>query len=170
MGPISLETTVDAPRGRVFDVIWDLSRRPSWTDHFVSDFRLSRVDAVGVGAGARFRVGAPGGIRYMETVIAAAEPPHTIIEHGRGGRWDHVAITARWELSAGEGAPTELTLTFATEPGSMFGKLREFRAQGWWKRRWKRALRRLAEQLETSATTEPALRIAGTDRLPGAVH
>jgi uncharacterized protein YndB with AHSA1/START domain len=170
MGPISLDTTIDAPRERVFDLICDLSRRPSWTDHFVSDYRLTRIEAVGVGAGARFRVAAPAGVRFMETVIAAAERPHTIVEHGRGGRWDHVAITARWELSAGVAGPTELTLTFATEPGSMLGRLREFRSQGWWKRRWRRALRRLAEQLESSASVEPAVRIAGADRLPGAVH
>ncbi|HEX2358817.1 MAG TPA: SRPBCC family protein [Solirubrobacterales bacterium] len=170
MGPISLDITIDAPRERVFEMICDLALRPRWTDHFVSDFRLSRLEASGVGAAARFRVDAPGGIRYMETVIASARRPHAIVEQGRGGRWDHVAIIARWELSAGMAAPTELTLTFATEPRSMLGGLREIRARAWWTRRWRKALRRLAEQLETSTRAEPAVRIAGADRLPGAAH
>lgn len=170
MGPISLETTIDAPRERVFEVICDLSRRAGWTDHFVSDLRLERVDGAGVGAAARFRVKAPGGIRHMETVIADAERPHTVVERGRGGRWDRTAISARWELGGGEGgAPTELTLTFATDPGSALGRVREARAHGWWKRRWRRALRRLTDQLEARASAAEPVGVAGADRLPGVV-
>ena len=107
MGPISLTTTIDAPRERVFDEISDLSRRPAWTDHFVSDLHLQRIDPSGRGAAARFRVGAPGGLKFMETVIDEAERPHTIREHGRGGRWDRIPIRTSWELSGGEGALTD---------------------------------------------------------------
>ena len=59
MGPISLTTTIDAPRERVFDLIVDLARRPAWTDHFLSDYRLERIPPVGEGAAARFRIDAP---------------------------------------------------------------------------------------------------------------
>jgi uncharacterized protein YndB with AHSA1/START domain len=171
MGPISLHVSVDAPRQRVFDAICDLARRPVWTDHFVSDYRLARIEGSGVGAAARFHVGAPGGIAYMETVIAAAEPPHTVVERGRGGRGDRTGIRARWELSGGDGAPTEVELTFATEPGSLAGRLLGWRASGWWRRRWSRALRRLAEQLEAPAAAAPEpVGVGGLDRHPGAVH
>lgn len=80
MGPISLTTTIDAPRERVFDLIVDLGRRPAWTDHFLSDYRLERIPPVGQGAAARFRIDAPGGITYMETVIAEAERPYRVVE------------------------------------------------------------------------------------------
>ncbi|MGZ5355525.1 MAG: SRPBCC family protein [Solirubrobacterales bacterium] len=170
MGPISVHATIDAPRQRVFDAICDLSRRPAWTDHFVSDYRLARIEASGEGAAARFHAGAPG-VAYMETVIAAAEPPHTVTERGLGGRGNRTGIRARWDLSGGEGGPTEVELTFATEPGSLVARLREARAAGWWRRRWKRALRRLAEQLEEPAAGAPGpVGVGGLDRHPGAVH
>ena len=73
MGPISLSTSIDASRERVFDFICDLAIRPSWTDHFTSDYRLERILASGQGAAARFRVDAPAGVRYMETMVAAGD-------------------------------------------------------------------------------------------------
>lgn len=166
MGPISLTTTIDAPRERVYDEVCDLSRRPAWTDHFVSDLHLERIDASGQGAGARFRVGAPGGLKFMETVIDEAERPHTIQEHGRGGRWDRIPIRTSWELSGGEGSPTNVTLTFWTEPSHPLDKVRQLRAGGWWKRRWRKALRRLTEQLESSAPAPEPVAVAGGDRRP----
>ena len=72
MGPISLTTTIDAPRERVFDLIVDLASGPAWTDHFLD--RLSpraNPGAVG-GSRRRFRIDAPGGITYMEAVITEA--------------------------------------------------------------------------------------------------
>src|SRR5688572_15623775 len=142
MGPLSLAITVDAPRDRVFDFICDLSIRPSWAGHFTSDHRLERLDAKGEGAAIRFWVDAPGGIRYMETVIAEAERPHRVVEHGRGGKWDRTKIRAVWELAEGGGGVTELRLTFWTEPGTPLDRIAELPLAGrWWKRNWRRALR-----------------------------
>jgi uncharacterized protein YndB with AHSA1/START domain len=171
MGPISVHVSIDAPRERVFDVISDLGRRSAWTDHFASDYRLQRIESAGEGAAARFKAGAPGGIEYMETVIVTTEPPHTVVERGRGGRGNRTGIRARWELSGGEGAPTEVELTFATEPPSIAGRVLELRAAGWWRRRWSKALRRLGELLESSDldAVEP-VGVGGMDRHPGAVH
>src|SRR5687768_7304996 len=104
MGPISLSIQVDAPRERVFDLICDLSRRPAWTDHFVGHYRLERLDPAGEGAAARFRVGGPGGVEWMETVIAEVERPNKLVEHGSGGRFNRVRILTIWELSEGPGA------------------------------------------------------------------
>lgn len=166
MGPISLDIEIDAPRERVFDLICDLSRRPAWADHFLSDFRLERADPAGQGAAARFRVDAPGGVRFMETVIARAEPPHTIVEHGRGGRSDAVAARAVWELTGGEGSVTSVRLTFWTEAPSLLHSLREVGAGRWWRRRWSRALRRLRERLESGQQLPPPVLLAGADRQP----
>jgi uncharacterized protein YndB with AHSA1/START domain len=169
MGPISLTTTIDAPRERVFDLIVDLARRPAWTDHFFSDYRLERIPPAGVGAAARFRVEAPGGITYMEAVISDAERPHRIVESGRGGRLDRIPCRALWELREGPGEMTTLVFTFQTEPAAIVDRLRELGRGGWWRRRWRRALVRLRELIESGAETAvPRQQVAGGDRIPAA--
>jgi uncharacterized protein YndB with AHSA1/START domain len=152
-----LSTAVDAPRERVFDFLSDLSNRPQWTDHFVDDFHLVRIEPAGVGAAARFRVGAPRGISYMDTTIAEAERPHKIVEQGRGGRRNKIAIHTVWELTEGPGAVTTVTLTFWTEPAG-------HRGGRWWRRRWHKALRRLATAIESGAPSSGTATVAGGNR------
>ena len=166
MGPISLSLQVDAPRSRVLDLICDLSRRPAWTDHFIDQYRLERLDPSGVGAGARFRVGAPGGIEWMETVVAEVERPNKVVEHGSGGRFNRVQIRTLWELSEGPGAVTTITLTFWTEPKTLFDRLRELGRSGWWRRRWSRALRRLRDATESPDARIEPVAVAGGAHLP----
>ena len=163
MGPISLTISIDAPRERIFDFICDLGIRESWTDHFASEFRLERISAQGQGAAARFRVDAPAGVRYMETVIAEADRPFRIVEHGRGGRLDRIPIRMVWELE--EGPITTVRLTFWTSPPSAFDRFRETGRSGWWKRRLGKALRRMQELIESGAVA-PRTQVAGGDRLP----
>jgi uncharacterized protein YndB with AHSA1/START domain len=163
VGPLSLTISIDAPRERVFDFICDLGVRDAWIDHFASDYRLERIDASGRGAAARFRVDAPAGVRYMETVIAEADRPFRIVEHGRGGRLDHIPIRTVWELE--EGPTTTVRLTFWTLPPGLSDRLKETGRSGWWKRRWSRALRRMQELIESGAAA-PRTEVAGGDRLP----
>jgi hypothetical protein len=163
VGPISLTISIDAPRERVFDFICDLGIRESWTDHFAGDFHLERIQARGLGAAARFRVDAPAGVRYMETVIAEADRPFRVVEHGRGGRLDHIPIRTVWELE--EGPTTIVTLTFWTSPPTAFDGIREVGRTRWWKRRWSKALRRMQELVESDATA-PRTQVAGGARLP----
>jgi uncharacterized protein YndB with AHSA1/START domain len=153
--PITVSTTVDAPRERVFDFVSDLARRPAWIEHFAEDFRLERLEASGQGAGARFRAGAPG-IRYMDTTIERAERPHLIEERGHGGRSNRKEIRTVWELTEGPGAVTTVSVTFWTDPGRRGGR--------WWKRRWRRALRRLSEAMESGAPDAPEAVVAGGNR------
>lgn len=167
MGPISLTTEVDAPREQVFDFICDMAARPGWTDHFAHEYHLERIPPRGQGAAARFRVDAPAGIRYMETVITEAQRPHRIVEHGRGGRLDRVPIRTVWELK--EGPVTEVTLTFWTQPSTAFDRIRELGRTRWWRRRWAKALRRLREAIESGAESAPRAQVAGADRQPTGV-
>lgn len=169
MGPISLSIQIDASRDQVFDLICDLSRRPAWIDHFAKDYHLQRLDPAGEGAAARFRVGAPGGIDYMETVIAETERPAKIVERGHGGYLDRVPVNATWELTSGPGAVTTVTLTFWTEPSHGFDRARELGRGGWWKRRWKRALRRLRDAIESGGEGIEPVRVAGGAHEPYAV-
>jgi uncharacterized protein YndB with AHSA1/START domain len=150
--PISLTATVDAPRERVFDFICDLSKRPAWTDHFMSDFRLERIEASGQGAGARFRVGAPR-IALADTTIAEASRPHRVSEVGHGGRWNRITLRTVWELTEGPGAVTTINLSFWTEPAG--------RGARWWRRRWKKAMRRLSAAIESGEPVPEEIVVAG---------
>ena len=163
MGPITLTIAVDAPRERVFDFLCDLAAREAWTDHFARDYHLERIPASGLGSAARFRVDAPAGVRYMETVIAEATRPHRIVEHGRGGRLDRIPIRIVWELR--EEATTIVVLTFWTAPTSAIDRVREVGRARWWHRRWSKALRRLRELVEGGADVERT-QVAGGDRQP----
>jgi hypothetical protein len=163
VGPITLTTSVDAPRERVFEFISDLATRPAWIDHFARDYRLERIPPAGQGAAARFRVDAPAGVKYMETVIAEATPFHRIVEHCRGGRLDRLPMRLVWELRGGP--TTNVSMTFWTEPGNPIDRVRELGRTRWWRRRWARALRRMRELIETGAEP-PRAGVAGEDRPP----
>jgi uncharacterized protein YndB with AHSA1/START domain len=163
VGPFTLTTSIDAPRERVFDFICDLSTRPSWIDHFASGYRLERIPATGLGAAARFEVDAPAGVRWMETVIAETDRPHEIVEHGQGGRLDHVAIRLVWELEAGP--TTTVRLTFWTSSPSHLQRIREIGRERWWRKRWSKALTRMRDLIESDAQV-PGVQIAGGDRVP----
>ena len=163
MGPISAETTIDAPRERVWAVLIDLGYRPAFCDHFQQEFRLERLEPVGVGASARFRVEAPRMKIWMDTVIEAAEAPQRISERGRGGRYDRIPVHTVWELADGAGRTTEAKVTFWTEPTNPFDKMRERgRPRRWFRRQWARALERLKDLAETEAAIEP-VGVAGND-------
>jgi len=150
MGPVSAEIEVDAPRERVFAAIADLSRRPSFTDHFLTDFHLTRLDPVGIGAGARFRIASPLRSVWTDSAIAELEPPHRLVERGRGGRANRIPSTIAWELTEGAGSLTRVRVSHWTEPSNPFDRTVEVLAANslWEERGWREALRRLREQLE----------------------
>ena len=86
MREVTVSTVISAPREQVFDYVCDLAARPSYTDHFMRDYRLARVDPVGVGAAARFLLKAPLAKEYAELQITEADRPRQIIEEIRVGR------------------------------------------------------------------------------------
>jgi uncharacterized protein YndB with AHSA1/START domain len=166
MLPLSVTTSIDVPRERVFAFLSELANRPAFTDRFIDGYHLQRIPSSGVGAAARFRVGPATARVWMETVIEELDPPHLIKERGRGGRLDRIPVVTAWELLAGAASTTELTLTFWTEPAHPFDRLRErLGARRWYRRHWSRALRRLKQLLEANTPVEPT-RIAGEDRVP----
>jgi hypothetical protein len=163
MRPISVTTSIDVPRERVFDLLCDLSIRPGFTDHFVEEFRLTRVEPVGVGAAARFRMGK----LWMDSAIEVAERPHIVREAGRGGRGNRIGVFTVWELAEGPSdASTEVTLTFWTEPTTLVDRVRDRRHRPRRLRRnWSRALARLRELVEEGGAPEP-VGVGGGDRIP----
>lgn len=161
MGPVSAEITIDAPRERVFAVVSDLAMRPRFCDHFQESFRLARIDPTGVGAAARFRIGATRFPFWMQTVITELEEPYLVLERGQGSRLDRMGTGTAWELVPNGGTMTDLTVSFWTEPTHPVDRLKD-RAlgSGWHRRQWARALERLRDLVESGAEIEP-LQVAG---------
>src|SRR5918996_772609 len=52
MREVTVSAVISAPREDVFDFVNDLAARPSFTDNFMDDYRLARVQPVGVGESA----------------------------------------------------------------------------------------------------------------------
>src|SRR5689334_20214036 len=160
MGPVSATIPIDVPRERVHPLLADLGIRPSFTDHFIDEFRLERLASVGLGAAARFRIGDRG--LWIETVIEESSPPHRLAERGAGGRLDRMAVHTLWELvEAPARSGCEVTVTFVIETSGPFDRPGPER---WYRRQWGRALTRLKDLAESDR--EPArVTIAGVDRL-----
>lgn len=163
MGPVGAEIEVDVPRERVFEVIADMARRPSFTDHLLLDFHLTRIESSGVGAGARFRVASPLRSVWMDTAIVELQAPHKIVEQGRGGRSNRIPSTTVWELTGGSGSLTEVRVAHWTEPSNPLDRALEIVAANsiTGQRGWREALRRLRDQLESEKVAPATITVAG---------
>jgi uncharacterized protein YndB with AHSA1/START domain len=165
MGPIRAEIEIDLPRERVFATIGDLADRPSFTDHFLSGFHLTRLESSGVGAGARFRVEAPLRSVWMDTAIVELEAPHRIVERGEGGRANRIPTSTVWELTGGRGSLTAVRISHWTEPGPVDRALEILSmASVWQERSWREALRRLRDGLESASWDGRRIGVAGGNR------
>ena len=163
MGPVSAEIEIDAPRELVFATIADLARRPSFADHFLSGFHLTRIQSNGVGAGARFRVASPLRSVWMDSTIVELDKPHRIVERGRGGRGNRIPSTTVWELTEGGGSLTGVRVSHWTEPSHRIDRALEVLAANslFAQRGWREALRRLREQLESDEPAALPFAVAG---------
>jgi len=166
MGPISAEVEIDAPRERVFELLVDLSARPSFTDHFLAGFQLTRIDPVGVGAGARFRAEAPLRSVWMDTTIVEVEEPHRMLERGSGGRSNRIPTHTAWELTGGPGSLTAVRVVFWSEPPNPLDRGVEILSGGsfWQQRGWREALHRLRDLLESEGPVGERIAVAGGNR------
>jgi uncharacterized protein YndB with AHSA1/START domain len=165
MGPISAEIEIDVPREQLFAALADLAARPSFTDHFLTDFHLTRIDSEGVGAGARFRAKAPLRKVWMDTSIVAAEAPFRIVEEGCGGRANRIPNHTVWELTDAAGGLTAVRVTHWTEPGATDRGLELLSAGSHFQvRGWREALRRLRDGLESDQPASERIAIAGGNR------
>jgi uncharacterized protein YndB with AHSA1/START domain len=165
MGPISAEIEIDVPREQAFATLADLAARPSFTDHFLTGFHLTRIEATGVGAGARFRAKGPLRSVWMDTTIVALEEPFRIVEEGRGGRTNRIPVHTVWELTESAGGLTAVRVSHWSEPGALDRGLEllsagsAFQARG-----WREALRRLRDKLEADRPAVERIAVAGGNR------
>jgi uncharacterized protein YndB with AHSA1/START domain len=163
MGPVSAEIEIDAPRERVFAAIADLALRPSFTDHFLTDFHLTRIESRGVGAGARYRLASPLRSVWMDTTVVESEEPHRLVERGCGGRGNRIPVATAWELTEAGGSLTRVRVSQWTEPANPLDRGVEVLAGNSIsaERGWREALRRLRVQLEDGEPAAAPLAVAG---------
>jgi uncharacterized protein YndB with AHSA1/START domain len=166
VGPVSAQIEVDVPRARAFEALADLALRPAFTDHFVADFHLTRIESVGTGAGARFRFTAGPRDFWVDTTIVEVEAPHVIREHGRGGRGNRVPSTTMWELTEGPGSLTTVHVSYWTESRNPVDRALELLTGSSlaYERSWRRALQRLRSQLESNEPGPRRVAVAGGNR------
>jgi uncharacterized protein YndB with AHSA1/START domain len=170
MRPATVTTVVDAPRERVFDYLSDIANHAEFSDHFLEEFRLERLESRGVGAAARFRVASllarlplarPLASLWAEIVLTELERPHRIAIEGRAGRLGRIRTQAEYRLTQHDEGMTRVEYTFASEPATRGDRLREaLGARPWLKRQHTRALRRLRRILEEGEPSAHAVRAA----------
>jgi uncharacterized protein YndB with AHSA1/START domain len=140
---VTVSTVISAPREEIFDFVCDLAARPAFTDHFMRDYRLARVNPVGAGAAARFQLRAPFAKEYAELQITEVDRPRRIVEElavGRRGRNRSLAVYDFWAEAPGV---TRIELTTFSEPATRIDRIRELGAAGWVRRQTSKALNRL---------------------------
>jgi uncharacterized protein YndB with AHSA1/START domain len=149
--PVTASVKIGRPREEVFAYLADIANHPEFSDHYVEQFRLTRVDSVGRGAGARFRLRTPlQRFSWSDMTFVVVEPPHRIVAVGRGGKFNRIQTTAIWTLDAGPGGGTEVEYMIESEPVFPTDRLVETLSgqRGWFKRKVRKALLRLQSILE----------------------
>jgi len=151
MDPVTVSIVVDRPRELVFDYLQDIANHPEFTDHYLVDWRLTRIDSVGRGAGARFRVKVPGArFAWGDVTFVEVDRPRRIVEVGRTGKGNRVRTLGVYELAPAANDATRVRFTLQTMPATLSDRLAEaLGARRWLSRKNRRALRRLRSILET---------------------
>lgn len=150
MEPFTVSTTIARPREEVFEYLADIANHAEFTDHYLVDWHLTRIDTYGTGAGARFRIKAPlNRFAWADVTFAELQPPFRIVERGRGGKYNRIRMVGTYTLSPGPGNTTKVEYTLETVPSQLSDKLLDmFGGRSWSKRKAAKAMRRLRSILE----------------------
>ena len=164
MDPVTDFITIDRPREEVFAYLADIANHAEFSDHYLTDWHLTRVDSVGRGAGARFRVG----VRLQrfdwgDMTLVDLEPPHRIVALGRYGKFNRIKTTGIWTLEPGPGGSTEVEYMFESEPALPTDRIVEALSgqRRYFKRKVGKAMRRLQEILEEDHGRGARVTVAG---------
>jgi uncharacterized protein YndB with AHSA1/START domain len=166
MRQTAVTNVIDAPRELVFDYLADIANHAEFTDHFVKDFRLERLESRGVGAAARFRLTSPvlsplGLDVWTELVVAELERPHRIQLNGRAGRIGRVAVDVVYRLTLEDPGMTRVDLVLTSNPTAAPDRLREMLGGRLWLTfQCRRALKRLKLILEQGQPSTHAVGVA----------
>jgi uncharacterized protein YndB with AHSA1/START domain len=151
MDPVTVTVNIARPREEVFAYLEDLANHAEFTDHYLKDWHLTRVNSVGLGAGARYRVDAPlNRFPWADAAFIEVEAPFRIVEAGRAGKFNRIRVLGTWVLTPTAGGQnTRVEFTNETIPATPTDRILEsFGARGWIRRKNRKALRRLRSILE----------------------
>jgi uncharacterized protein YndB with AHSA1/START domain len=161
--PVSVSITVGRPREEVFDYLADIANHSEFTDHFLTDWHLTRENPVGRGAGARFRIKAPlQRFSWMGVSFIEVDAPWRIVEAGRGGKYNRIRSMTVYTLEPAAEDTTRVKLTTETAPVTISDRLMEsLGARSWTRRQNRRALHRLRAILEEGKRRGARVTVAG---------
>lgn len=162
--PVTVSVKIGRPREEVFAYLADIANHPEFSDHFLEQFRLTRVDSVGQGAGARFKLRTPfQRFSWSDMTFSVVEPPHRIVAVGRGGKFNRIRTTAIWTLDHGPGGGTEVEYMIESEPAMPTDRLVEALSgqRGWFKRKARKSMSRLQSILEENEDRGARATVAG---------
>jgi uncharacterized protein YndB with AHSA1/START domain len=162
--PVQDHVTIDRPREEVFAYLADIANHSEFSDHYMTNWHLTRIDSFGRGAGARYRLGVPRQrFDWGDMTFAVVEPPHRIVAVGRYGKFNRIKTTAIWTLDEGRGGGTEVDFMIETEPALPTDKIVETLSgqRGWFKRKVRKSLRRLQAILEENEDRGARMTVAG---------
>ena len=172
MDPFSVSVTIARPREEVFAYLRDIANHAEFCDHFLVDWRLTREDSVGVGAGARFRIRAPlNRFPWADVTFTEVEPPRRIVERGRTGKFNRIRTLGVYELDPASGDSTRVTFTFESLPAKLSDRLLEkLGARAFMRRKSNQAMKRLRDVLEEGRGRGHRPTVAGGPRKPASQY
>ena len=168
MNPVTVSIDIARPREELFDYLADVANHPEFCDHFLTDWRLTREDSYGRGAGARFK-GTRRLTRYgwADMALVEVDPPRRIVAQGRGGMFNRIGSMTVWSLESGADGITRVEVTAQTAATTATDRLSEALGQrAWAKRGWRKALGRLRAIAEDGRERGRRATIAGGPRKP----
>ena len=154
MRQVTVDTVISAPREDVFDLVADLSLRPSFADHYLKDYRLARANPVGKGAAARFLLDTPVFNERGEIAIVECDRPRRIVEEGRVGRVGRSRLLAIYDFIPEAGGSTRVELTTLSDPKTIVDRVRQTGIHVWVRRNTKKSLERLRRIFEEPGDAE----------------
>jgi uncharacterized protein YndB with AHSA1/START domain len=166
--PITVDVVIARPREEVFEYLADIANHAEFNDHFMVDWRLTREDTYGYGAGARYKIKAPlNRFPWADSTVIEFERPRKIVEAGRTGKFNRIRTLGVYELEPAAGQSTRVTFTLLVEPKTPTDKfLESFGARGWTKRKLRKSMRRLRSILEEDYGRGTRPTLAGGPRKP----
>lgn len=162
-----MSVLIDLPPEEVFEYLADIANHSEFNDHFIDDWRLTREDTYGLGAGVRYRVDVPlNRFPWGDSTIVEFEPPRRIVEAGRTGKFNRIRTLGVYTLERAAGGGTRVAFTFQSQAKLPTDRFLESFARPWLKRKLKKAMRRLQSILEDGRDRGTRPTIAGGPRKP----
>jgi uncharacterized protein YndB with AHSA1/START domain len=165
--PVTVHTSIDRPIDEVFSYLVDVANHQEFCDHYLTGWRLTREDSVGVGAGARFKQGGRlNRFGYFDLNVVEVDAPHRLVAVGRGGKFNRMQTWSEWVLER-SGSGTRVEYSYEQTTTVPTDKLVEAAGgrRAYVKRNSAKALRRLRAILEEGRDRGPRATVGGLDRM-----